>query len=379
MAQPRVKHNKHKDGKELGKPVYQELYKKYQPRTFDDIIGQGPIVGALKKDVVEVTVPAAYLFTGLHGSGKTSAAFVLAKALNCLNRPADSPDPCGICEECVAIDNDEHPGVRYQSMSNYGSIDDVNRLIEDAKMNQPGKQNIMICDEVHRLSKQALDKFLIPLENRNHALNVVFIFCTTEGLSVSPAVKSRTRDFTFKPVPKRELIEYLTRIAREDNLTLDDDIITAAATEGHGSVRDALTALERLAATGIDGEPGGYTDRILQAISTKDIAAVYSILNEAEEENINYQQLLGDIIDALTAVLILSATKSNKNVADQLPFNGQREPVLQFLKDIGGPQHLKPILELFMKGFDQAMRTPEHAKTITQITVFHAITQTSQG
>ena len=359
--------------------MYQELYKKYQPRTFDDIIGQGPIVGALKKDVVDGSIPAAYLFTGLHGSGKTSAAFVLAKALNCLNRPADSPNPCGICEECVAIDNDEHPGVRYQSMSNYGSIDDVNRLIEDAKMNQPGKQNIMICDEVHRLSKQALDKFLIPLENRNHALNVVFIFCTTEGLSVSPAVKSRTRDFTFKPVPKRELIEYLTRIAREDNLTLDDDIITAAATEGHGSVRDALTALERLAATGIDGEPGGYTDRILQAISTKDIAAVYSILNEAEEENINYQQLLGDIIDALTAVLILSATKSNKNVADQLPFNGQREPVLQFLKDIGGPQHLKPILELFMKGFDQAMRTPEHAKTITQITVFHAITQTSQG
>ena len=359
--------------------MYQELYKKHQPQKFDDIIGQEPIVGALKKDVIEGTVPAAYLFTGLHGSGKTSAAFVLAKALNCLNRAADSPDPCGVCEECVAIENDEHPGVRYQSMSNYGSIDDVNRLIEDAKMNQPGKQNIMICDEVHRLSKQALDKFLIPLENRNKALNVVFIFCTTEGLSVSPAVKSRTRDFTFKPVPKRILTEYLSRITQEDNLNVSDDIITAAAAEGHGSVRDALTALERLIATGLDGEPGGYTDRILHAISAKDIAASYSALNEAEEENINYQQLLGDIIDALTAVLILATTKTNKNIADQLPFNGQREPVLQFLKNIGGPQHLKPILGVFMNGFDQTMRTPEHAKTITQITVFHAITQTSQG
>ena len=359
--------------------VYQELYKKHQPGTFGDIIGQDPIVAALTKDVIEGTVPAAYLFTGLHGSGKTSAAFVLAKALNCLNRAEGSPDPCGVCEECVAIDNDEHPGVRYQSMSNYGSIDDVNRLIEDTKIKQHGKQNIMICDEVHRLSKQALDKFLIPLENRNKALNVVFIFCTTEGLAVSPAVKSRTRDFTFKPVPKRILTEYLSRITQEDNLNVSDDIITAAAAEGHGSVRDALTALERLSATGLDGEPGGYTDRILHAIGTRDTAAAYSILNEAGEENINYQQLLGDIIDALAAVLILTATQTNKNIAEQLPFNGQREPVLQFINNIGGPQYMKPLLGGFMNGFDQSMRTPEHAKTITQITVFHAIAQTSRG
>lgn len=359
--------------------VYQELYKKHQPGTFGDIIGQDPIVAALTKDVIEGTVPAAYLFTGLHGSGKTSAAFVLAKALNCLNRAEGSPDPCGVCEECVAIDNDEHPGVRYQSMSNYGSIDDVNRLIEDTKIKQHGKQNIMICDEVHRLSKQALDKFLIPLENRNKALNVVFIFCTTEGLAVSPAVKSRTRDFTFKPVPKRILTEYLSRITQEDNLNVSDDIITAAAAEGNGSVRDALTALERLIATGLDGEPGGYTDRILHAIGTRDTAAAYSILNEAGEENINYQQLLGDIIDALAAVLILTATQTNKNIAEQLPFNGQREPVLQFINNIGGPQYMKPLLGGFMNGFDQAMRTPEHAKTITQITVFHAIAQTSRG
>jgi DNA polymerase III, gamma and tau subunit len=311
---------------------YVELYKKYQPRKFKDIVGQTQVVRALEADITEGTIPSAYLFTGLHGSGKTSAAMLVAKALHCSRRAAGVADPCNECDDCVMVDEGIHPAVRYESMANRGDAASVQALIDEAKLVQSDKKNIIICDEVHRLSKTALDKFLIPLENRDNSLASIFIFCTTEGLAVSPTVKSRIIEYTFSPVPYKVLDALVRRVVAQENMDVSDAVIAAAVKSAHGSVRDALTGLERLRRTGV--VENSTSDALLWAIAHTDLGAALTIVNTCEDDGEDYTDVLENMIESVHNVLLL-VHKTPADLRGKLPFNGKRDDVVELFECFG--------------------------------------------
>lgn len=347
---------------------YVELYKKYQPRVFDDLVGQDTVVRALRADILESTVPAAYLFTGLHGAGKTSAAMLVAKALNCTNRTPAVADPCNRCEDCVMIDEGTHPGVRYESMANRGDAASVQALLDEAKLVQPGKQNIIICDEVHRLSKVALDKFLIPLENRDNSLSAKFIFCTTEGLVASPTVRSRIIEYTFTPVPYKTILRLLTRIVTREKLPVDEGTLMEAAKTGRGSIRDALTTLEKLYRTGAPVNTNSTTDKLLEALGNRSVPSILETTNTMEDTGEDYTDTLNDLMGATQNMLLL-VHNTPADLRGKLPFNGDKQKILWLLfgisKDTPTIQDtLCTLLGIMMRHYTNMLTTPMDNKII---------------
>ena len=222
---------------------YQVLARKWRPKTFDDLIGQEHIVRTLTNAIQMDRIAHAYLFTGIRGVGKTSAARILAKALNCQDGPSATPkvdDP--FCQEIDAgsfIDVLEIDGA-----SNTG-VDDVRELKENVQyLPSKGRYKIYIIDEVHMLSKAAFNALLKTLEEPPKG--VVFIFATTEPNRLPETILSRCQRFDFKRVGRQIIASRLQHIAQQEGVEVSDAVLQEVARESQGSVRDALTLFDRL-------------------------------------------------------------------------------------------------------------------------------------
>ena len=228
------------------------LYRAERPEVFEDIIGQKHIVRILQNQIRTGTVSQAYLFAGTHGTGKTSTARILAKAVNCLEGEPGDPGvnlPCGKCENCEAIREGRFVDcIELDAASNNG-VDDLRSIIDMVKYPPTvGRYKMYIIDEVHMLSTAAENAFLKTLEEPpEHA---IFILATTDPQKVRATIRSRCMQLNFRRVTEGELIEGMKRICAKRGIGASDDALATIASRADGSVRDALSILEQCAAAG---------------------------------------------------------------------------------------------------------------------------------
>jgi DNA polymerase-3 subunit gamma/tau len=227
----------------------QALYRRYRPGRFGDVKGQDHVVRALRSAVAEGREGQAYLFSGPRGTGKTSCARILAKALNCQN--LSDGEPCGVCESCVSVERGISYDVHELDAASNNGVDAMRDLIEKASLGTPGRHKVYILDEVHMLSKAAEAALLKTLEEPPP--HVVFVLATTDPQKVSDTIISRTQHLQFHLLPADTLLEHVRWVAGDAGLDVSDAALEQVLLRGGGSARDTLSALELVASTGGDG------------------------------------------------------------------------------------------------------------------------------
>ena len=220
------------------------LYRSERPERFNEIIGQKHIVRIMQHQLETDNVSQAYLFTGTRGTGKTTTARILAKALNCTGNPADGQLPCGECENCKAIKEGRFLDVIEMDAASNNGVDDIRDLID--RVNYPpmvGRYKVYIIDEVHMLSTSAENAFLKTLEEP--PAHVIFILATTNPEKVRETIRSRCMRLDFRRVSEDDLIEGMARICRRKQVNITQDALALVAQKADGSVRDGLSILEQ--------------------------------------------------------------------------------------------------------------------------------------
>ena len=259
--------------------AYQSLYRRYRSRNFSEIKGQQHVTGALQTAVAENRFSHAYLFSGPRGTGKTSTARVLAKALNCENLTAG--EPCSECTSCLDIEQGSSFDLHELDAASNNKVDDIRDLIAKVALGSPGRTKVYILDEVHMLSSGAENALLKTLEEPPD--HVVFVLATTEPHKVVPTIRSRTQHFEFHLLPGDELAEHVRWVVSDAGLEVDAEGIDYALRQGGGSARDTLSALDLVAAAG--GVPSGSDVgvELCSAIASGDPTAAIRAVQRALE------------------------------------------------------------------------------------------------
>ncbi|MEM9558265.1 MAG: DNA polymerase III subunit gamma/tau [Acidobacteriota bacterium] len=298
---------------------YQVLARKWRPQDFSSLVGQDHLVTALRNALVEGRIAQAYLFSGIRGVGKTTAARVLAKALSCERGPA--ADPCNECDTCLEISAGASMDVLEVDAATYSKVEQVRELTETLRYGPTrNRYKVVVLDEVHRLSRQAFDALLKIVEEPPPHL--VFIFATTEIDAVPATILSRCQEFQFKRVPSPVLAEHLRTISTAETIEVSDAALRMIARAGEGSVRDSVALLDQMATFGggaisddeaqqlLGGLDSAVFLRLLQAITTGDAADVVAIVRDIERNGWDpqtvYAQFLGYLRDALHIALSAS-------------------------------------------------------------------------
>jgi DNA polymerase III subunit gamma/tau len=226
-------------------PEYQSLYRKYRSQTFGDLVGQDAASRALQGAIISARVAHAYLFSGSRGTGKTSAARLLAKALNCTGRARDSSEPCNKCQSCVEMTAGSALDlIEIDAASNRG-IDEIRDLREKVNLSPAlGPFKIYIIDEAHMLTEPAFNALLKTLEEP--PAHVVFILCTTDAQKIPLTVIGRCQQFVFRRHSEEQIVSRLTHIAKSENVQVDPEAMQLIARTAQGSMRDAVGLMDQL-------------------------------------------------------------------------------------------------------------------------------------
>ena len=258
--------------------AYQSLYRRYRPQKFSEIRGQPHIVTALRNAVAADQVGHAYMFHGPRGTGKTSSARVLAKALNC-ERLGEDSEPCGTCESCVSIEQGRSFDLHELDAASNNGVEDMRDLLSKVNLGNPGRMKVYILDEAHMLTRGAENSLLKTLEEPPG--HVVWVLATTEPHKVVQTIRSRCQVFELGLLGAEEMTEHVRWIIEDAGLDVDDSAVDYVVSVGDGSVRDALSALDRVVAAGGTVEIDQSTDQLLQALAATDTASALTAVGEA--------------------------------------------------------------------------------------------------
>ena len=305
----------------------QALYRRYRPGCFAELRGQEPVVRALQNAVQQGRVGHAYLFSGPRGTGKTSTARILAKALNCTDLGPDG-EPCGRCQSCLDIANNTSYDLIELDAASNNKVDDVRDLISRVAMGSPGKAKVYVLDEVHMLTPGAENALLKTLEEPPD--HVVFVLCTTEPHKVVPTIRSRTQHLEFSLIDGDVLADHVRWVVEQAELEVDDDAINHAVHRGAGSARDTLSALDQIAAAGGVADRLEEVNAIVEALGSHDygpaLVAVHETLRSGREPRIIGEALLDRLRNAFLCAMgadlsyLTDAQQAEARVtADQIP------------------------------------------------------------
>ncbi len=271
------------------------LYRRFRPGRFDELRGQDHVVRALRSAVRDDRVSHAYLFSGPRGTGKTSSARILAKALNCA-APVEG-EPCGECTSCVEITQGTSLDVHELDAASNNGVDAMRDLVAHAALGTPGRWKVYIVDEVHMLSNAAANALLKTLEEPPS--HVVFVLATTDPQKVPPTIRSRTQHLEFRLLAADTLHDLLASVNAQAGLDMDEESVQAAVRRGRGSARDALSALDQVAASGTADAARPDLDTVLEAIAASDAPTVLVTVSELLARGWGPQQLATELVDDL--------------------------------------------------------------------------------
>ncbi len=257
--------------------AYEALYRRYRPSTFGDVAGQSHVVSSLRNAVAGDRVGHAYLFSGPRGTGKTTSARILAKALNCTDLAGG--EPCDACDSCEQFKTSSSYDLHELDAASNNGVDAMRDLIGKVALGSPGRTKVYILDEVHMLSSGAENALLKTLEEPPP--HVVFVLCTTEPNKVVPTIRSRTQHLEFSLLSSAEVGGLIDYVAGDAGLSITDDDRTYVIRAGGGSARDSLSALDQVVAAGGAPKVGHHLDALLGGLADRDTAAVLLALDGA--------------------------------------------------------------------------------------------------
>lgn len=283
---------------------YQSFTLKYRPRVFEDVVGQEHVSRTIKNAVAAGRIHHAYLFTGPRGTGKTTTARVLARALNCVNGP--TPTPCGVCPMCVAIGEGRAMDITEIDAASNNSVDDIRELREKVKYSPAeGRAKMYILDEVHMLSTGAFNALLKTLEEP--PAHAYFALLTTEMHKIPETIISRCQRFDFRPISSRDAAGALRNIAEAEGLQVQDEALMAIARAAEGAMRDAQSIFEQVVAFSdgaitldIVNQVLGVTEGdtlagIADIVARQDLPGVFTIVDKLVAEGKDLGRLIEDL------------------------------------------------------------------------------------
>lgn len=316
---------------------YQALYRKYRPKTFDDVYGQQIVVQTLKNVIKNNKLTHAYLFVGPRGTGKTSIAKIFAKTINCLH-PEDGLS-CEKCDICISNNSNENVDIIEMDAASNNGVDEIREIRNHITLLPTvSKYKIYIIDEVHMLTTGAFNALLKTLEEPPE--HIIFILATTEPHKIPLTIMSRCQSFEFKPIPVATIKERLKYICAQENINIDDKSLNLIAEESNGGLRDAVSMLDQLNAYA-DGNikyedvlllNGRINDneieKFMNEMVNDDLNSVFTKIESWQEEGKNFIYICEDFIRFLRNELIKFKLENNSNIVNLIGENKTIEVIM---------------------------------------------------
>lgn len=369
---------------------YRVLARTYRPKTFDDVIGQDSVVTSLRQALTNQRIPHAILLTGIRGTGKTTLARLLARCLSCSQGTTPTDQPCGVCPDCCAIDQDRHMDILEFDAASRTSVDDIRDIIDAGQYGAlSGRYRIYIIDEVHMLSKSAFNALLKTLEEPPPHL--IFIFATTEIEKLPPTIVSRCMRCDLSRVDTPTLAAHLRVIVTREQGTIDNDSVQILARAADGSVRDSMSLLDQaftrtggvITAESVHAMLGLIDRKILvdmfASLVHGDLHTVLSHLRNVYQQGADMRRLLEDWLELVHHLTQLKLSNSNHEGPTYT------QPLSALCLDLSQKLSISTLVRIWQtlhKGLEDLSLTPQPRLAVEMLLVelSHTTeTQTSQA